>query len=138
MREDSMMSEPRLVAWPESDAWRDTGEGGLFAWLVVPAKEYDTAATVDCWAMLSDPDVALNHKDLWPHAGSFSREEDENSAPLAAAVFLGSTRASLWNDEGGTYFIATAGDLTKAGADLHALLYELFGVRPLIATFLVT
>lgn len=166
-----------MINWPVGDdRYHDTGEGGMYAFLVVPSGDILTdaarvtgidACIVDVALHLTRPDACVSgERELWEpldyHASGSTRlhhvrsalertdqeelkgklddliGEDELSAPLRAAVFLGSTPASLATARGGSYFQATRDDLTPAGETLYDVIHQTYGTRPRIATFLDT
>lgn len=166
-----------MINWPVGDdRYHDTGEGGMYAFLVVPSSDIFTdaarvtgvdACIVDVALHLTRPDVCVSgERELWDpfdyHTCGSTRlhhvrsalertdqkelnsklenliGEDELSAPLRTAVFLGSTHASLATTRGGGYFQATRDDLTPAGETLYDCLHQAYGTRPRIATFLDT
>jgi hypothetical protein len=159
-----------MINWPVGDGrYHDTGEGGMYAFLVVPSAESDTedACIVDVALCLTRPDVCVSgERELWEpfnyHTCGATRlhhvrsalertdqkelneklvdliGEDDLSTPLRAAVFLGSTSASLATARGGGYFQATRDDLTPAGETLYDVIHQAYGTRPRIATFLDT
>lgn len=160
-----------MVNWPVGDdAYHDTGEGGMYAFLVIPTEDIASradACVVDISLQLTRPDVCVSEeRELWEpfnyHTCGSTRLHhvrsalertdqtelksklddliggDELSAPLRAAVFLGSTSASLATAQGGGYFQATRDHLTTAGESLYDCLHQTYGTRPRIATFLDT
>lgn len=159
-----------LINWPTGDdRYRDTGEGGMFAYAVVTTADVSLkeACTVDVAHYLTRPDVCVSREaELWEpfdyHASGSTRlhnvrarleqlgehkfkdslnrmiGEDELSVPLRAALYLGSTSASLSLADGGGYFEATYGDLTPAGRALCESLSAAYGTSPQIVTFLDT
>lgn len=58
-----------MVNWPVGgDAYHDTGEGGMYAFLVIPTKETDPedACVVDVALHLTRPDVCVSgERELW-------------------------------------------------------------------------
>jgi hypothetical protein len=179
-----------MVNWPvEVDRYSDSGEGGLFAWMIVPeslsdgeaygANTYGNYCHVDVTAYLSRPRVMLTrpdvcvspggrkvfeayaHRDSWfdyqmqldkrldfnieldadrklKRALISTLGQDDISVPMLATVFLGSTGASLYDERGGGYFNVTKGALTPAGLKQYNHWQEVFGVDPIILTFLDT
>lgn len=68
------------------------------------------------------------------HAHSGDRLSDS----VQAAIHLGSTSYSLYDEHQGAYWTATKDDLTLVGKTLYNALEEAYGVTPLILTFLDT
>jgi len=162
--------DPELVEFPPCAGMtnlRDSGEGGLFVWLVVPEPEnasYD--CHVDTRVNMTLPDVCLTQQDLWvPYrfremdarleqdARTFLKEQgkeelahwtgrvinsDEMSSDLLAAVFIGSTGSSIYDEGAGRYWEASYDDLTAAGQALYQGLKAAFGTEPKLLTFLDT
>lgn len=60
------------------------------------------------------------------------------STHLLAAVCLGSSGGSFWNDEKGCYWRCTKDDLTNEGKVLLDILEKTYGRQPYILTFLDT
>lgn len=178
-----------MVNWPvPGDRYSDSGEGGLFAWMVVPEavssgegmgpNVFATNCHVDVSAYLSRPRVLLNrpdvcvsaagqklyepydYRDAWVHQsisiGAMLNHQhnpehrtlhnalhrtlgrDDVSVPLLAAVFLGSTCHSLWHEAEGRYFEVTRDHLTSRGLTQYALWQGVYGVEPVLLTFLDT
>lgn len=130
-----MGDQHMLVLWPEPDDpdWRDTKQGGLFAYLVYREVGPPDRAEIDVFAHLSSPGLALPKalaSQLWapPHVTQprgAPRSLAPWSKPLRAAVYLGSCP---WTPVGrrGAPFQVCRTDLTKTGdAIAHALDYEL-------------
>jgi hypothetical protein len=63
---------------------------------------------------------------------------DDISLPLLAAVFLGSTGASMWAPTKHEYFTAKYEHLTQHGKTLYDGLRLAYGVEPTLLTFLDT
>lgn len=175
-----------MVTWPDpTGSFRDSGEGGLFAWLIVPealssgeaygANVYGNNCHVDVSAYLSRPRVMLTspnvcvsperskiftpyqHRDSWfdhtrellerlDKAGDRPLKQalyrsmgaDDVSVPMLAAVFLGSTHHSLYDETAGAYFRVRFEHLTQQGKQVYEALRLVYGVDPLILTFLDT
>lgn len=178
-----------MVHWPAPTGWHsDSGEGGLFAWMVVPetassgeaveANVFARNCHVDVSAYLSRPRVMLtrpdvcvsaegrkvfepyDYDDAWlnraldlgklldehkgPEDARLRRAliqtmgSDDVSVPMLAAVFLGSTSHSLWDEAAGQYFEVTFAHLTQDGKLLYELWQRVYGVEPVLLTFLDT
>jgi hypothetical protein len=140
------MDQPGLMAWPQANdaTLRDTGEGGMYAYLFVDwegvSLQAEGGCTVDVEVSMSYPDVALTDRELWPSWGqNLDRTFDSlRSRSAAATVFLGATNQSLWVEAAGTYYTATAANLTPAGDALYGGLWVAFRAQPRIITFLDT
>jgi hypothetical protein len=94
----------------------------------------------DGWQNAMDAQDALRkagRDDLATWATRVIDPETEQSVDLLAAVHLGSTPHSLWNDQAGRYWEAGVEDLTEHGRALHAALEAAYGA-PRILTFLDT
>lgn len=63
---------------------------------------------------------------------------DDISVPMLAAMFLGSTCHSLYSDSQGMHFEVTKDDLTPGGRTLYNAWQAVYGVDPVILTFLDT
>lgn len=81
-----MRTEPKLelVAWPEpGDRWRDTGEGGLYAFLVIPADDTISRSTGGCcvctYTYLTRPEICVTPgdaiKELWEDSPEWGQED---------------------------------------------------------------
>lgn len=176
-----------LVNWPETGhRYRDSGEGGLFAWMMVPeaissgeAHGPEAAGFNNCYvdvsAYLSRPRIMLNRPDVcvsaqgrnvythWDFKNSwFQRSKeigqrldpdkdyrlkqalhqamgsDDISVPMLASIFLGSTCHSLWDETLGCYFEVSHPYLTQDGKLQYELWQRVYGVDPIILTFLDT
>jgi hypothetical protein len=177
-----------MVNW-NGDNCTDSGEGGLFAWMIVPenlssgeaygANTYGFNCHVDVAAylsrprlMLRSPDVCVSterskvyepyqHRDSWfdhqmtlTKRLNFNLELDEDrklkrafmstlghddiSVPMLASVFLGSTSASLWDEQRSRYFEVGVDDLTANGKTVYDAMQRAYGVDPILLTFLDT
>lgn len=128
------MTSINMVNWPAAVfPWKDSGEGGLYTYLIVVAPEdYETACIIDCNPWMNVPDVCLNPPKGWWPSGDYERQE----YPIAV-LFIGSTSCSLCGD--GEYFMAHYNDLTSEGKALYSVItnaYEDCTIR--IVTFLDT
>lgn len=63
---------------------------------------------------------------------------DRMSASCLAAVHLGSSSWSMWNESQGRYWTASLDDLTERGKNVYDSLYAAFEIEPLLLTFLDT
>lgn len=145
-----------LVNWPGWDpdfGYRDSGEGGLFAYAVwdLPA---ETDCVVDTHPALGLGDVRVaahgplrpdfeeqdvrNRSADWGTAESYSAHEHHVEASFGTVVFLGSTGGSFFSEHRGEYFSVTAEDLTETGTTLVATLSTVYGSEPTFVTYLDT
>lgn len=133
-----------LVSFPSplSPHLEDSGEGGMYAIMVVPkGGGAPDLCSVGVNIQLTDPDILINldrMRDVWGDGGPSSVHAEPGSLPLRAAVFLGSTSSSLWDEEAGNYWYARPDDLTEDGRVLHDALRCIHGAEPLLLTFLDT
>lgn len=133
-----------LINWPElgeASAYRDSGEGGLFAYAVwAPQKD---ECFVDVRPAMTVPDVLV--RAVGPEASEFTEQSKEyNSlvsgrdmnyyeatlrslASFGTVVQLGSTGASLYSEQAGDYFYVTREGLTEAGLALIETLEAVYG-----------
>jgi hypothetical protein len=96
--------------------------------------------TVDAWRNQLKAQKALDEAGkgdlaIWALQ---ARNPQDDSVPVLAAVHLGSTSESLWDEHKSRYWRAEKDNLTFAGFVLYARLQAAFGVEPLIMTFLDT
>lgn len=147
-----------FVNWPTDwDVWRDSGEGGLFAYVVWGTVDGSWVAgskhcNIDVKPQIPIGDVLVSalgplkdeFKDQGREFSELTREYTEQGYALASlevqvevstAVFLGSTRSSLHN--AGDYFSVGADDLTDEGKALVAALTAAYG-EPTFLTYLDT
>lgn len=126
-----------FVAWPDpGGAWRDSGLGGLFAYLVYRGLGIPERARVDVTGHLYTTTMPLNDalaSQLWapPRVGRpFDLLHDEEplspwSKELRCVIYLGSTQRSLVHTETGEHFQVRRENLTMDGdAIAHVLDYE--------------
>jgi hypothetical protein len=190
MRDERKPPVKEMLDWP-TGAYEDSGEGGMFAWMViqeeyrtpVPADSPYAEASDNCHVdvaaylsrsrlMLDRPDVCVSpertqlwepfdYRNSWFEKSgeirkrlklNLDNEKDRNlsgglmrtlgqddiSMPLLAAVFLGSTGASMWDPAKHEYFTAQYGHLTQNGKTLYDGLRLAYGVEPTLLTFLDT
>lgn len=127
-----------LVNWPEPtcnlgvdcelehEAWHDTREGGMEAWLVLPWHNDDSECIAGVSFELASYDVIVSkHKFL---NGSFS---------FSVVILLGSTGLCLWNKNSG-YFTVSKDNLMPEGRALFDTIAKLFGREPQILTAIDT
>jgi hypothetical protein len=157
----------QMVNWPTpGSGYNDTGEGGLYAMLVIP-KDTSQGDEADCYIdvaiLATRPDAPVSScGDLWE---SYDQEESRGkweaheflqgagkqkladhvlrsfpqfdmSDELMVAMHIGSTCHSLEGTSG--MFAVTFDDLTLAGQNLYVTLKNAYGREPLLWTFLDT
>jgi hypothetical protein len=128
-----------FVNWPTSEDYRDTGEGGLWAYAFWLANNHDAACCgVTSVIALPQQDVVLNYDSLvYPPIG-YGREDEAAyyGAPVIGALLLGSTFNSLANDD--DYFMVSYSDLTPPGQAVIDKLNNLYNRQAVIVTYLDT
>lgn len=127
---------------PLSPNLEDSGEGGMYV-IVAVTEEEDARneCRVDVNILLTEPDALLSPgrvADVWGDGMSNVAYPDRMSLPLRAAVFLGSTSVSLWDEAAGNYWCASPEDPTDDGRVLYDMLRRMNGVEPVLLTFLDT
>ena len=129
-------SNTGYINWPIY--LKNTGEGGMFVYAVVPALEsFQMCCGVASCCLVMGEVLVEEEKEFFPHASLEEfRFENFLSVPLLAAVCLGSSGGSFWDGE--EYWHCTMSDLTDAGSQLVGMLRELYGVEPELLTFLDT
>jgi hypothetical protein len=158
----------QMVNWPGADgfSWVDSGEGGLYAMLVVPSddREDDPHCHIDVNVVMTAPDAPQS--DVRDFGGPYDAREarsraeaeeilrtssskvayhwairayspDALSASVQAAIHIGSTSASLVHVHGG-YFRVGYENLTTRGKLLYDTLKSAYDREPVILTFLDT
>lgn len=154
------------VIWPTD--CRDTGEGGLWVYAVVLADrvvDFVACHGPDTTVALPLPDVVLSDDDqVYPpeEKNWWHRPEPENltdpaalkdfvmrvemwvyrrvthGSSVLAAVCLGSSGGSWWNEDMGEYWRCTPETLTDEGRALLNSLAKLYGAEPSLITYLDT
>jgi len=135
-----------LVNWPEeTEGYRDSGEGGLWGYVVWPLP--DTHCAVDTSPDMPMGDVLVDaHGPLADELqdsraeyrpGAYAEMYYENRTSLGSALFLGSSWASSYNEVAGSYFRVRNETLTDEGRALVATLTALYG-EPTFITYLDT
>lgn len=143
-----------FVNWPHDDeAYRDSGEGGLFAYAVWPEAEMKCFADVS--PQMPAPDVLVdatgplaidfraqrsivNSDEYSDSDEGYTAKEFDLQISTGAVVFLGSTGASLFREYGGSYFHVTAEALTVDGRNVVDALTAAYGAEPTFVTYLDT
>ena len=114
----------------------------MYVIMAVPEEgDENDACCVGVSIQLTEPDVLLSPgrmADVWGDGSPGAAYPDRASPPLRAAVFPGSTSASLWDEGAGNYWCASPDDLTEDGKVLYDTLRRANGVEPLLLTFLGT
>jgi len=141
-----------LVTWPASDydgfGYRDSGEGGLFAYAVWPAQDGECSVDVRPQMPLADVLVSARgplHEDFEDQRRSYHYDSKADyevqmyrlQEEAGTVVFLGSTSASL-HDEGNGYFEMTADSLTPEGLAVVTALSAAYGTEATFVTYLDT
>lgn len=143
-----------FVNWPHDDeAYRDSGEGGLFAYAVWP--ESKMACFGDVQPQMPAPDVLVdatgplaidfraqrsivNSDEYSDSDEGHTAKEFDLQISTGSVVFLGSTGASLFREYGGSYFHVTSAALTDAGRTVVETLTAAYGSEPTFVTYLDT
>lgn len=127
--------------WSEDSGYRDTGEGGLFAYAVWASPKSECIVDVHPNLFMGDVLVRADgplRSELEAQRREFSRgmnAEDVNyerlmissAVTLGTVVFLGSTSGSFFDDRGGDYFTASRDSLTEAGLAVVSALETVYG-----------
>lgn len=133
-----------MVRWPTQ--WKNTGEGGLAVFLVVPEDEKRWMECCVALPTIEASDVLVNGQEveerLFPGSNRYQRrtagdESDLTSVDLLACVCLGTTGGSYYDENQG-YFQATKMDLTPSGLYVYNMLKGLYRREPELLTFLDT
>jgi len=134
-----------LVNWPVPDptfGLEDSGEGGLFAYLVVEFNDLTDISResggcfVDVQARLNFPDVVVTKSRVFPKSYVTSNgRQYPDSVALKFVAYLGATNFSLCQN--GNYFEVRYDHLTQDGKRLYDVVSKVYG-QPTILTFLDT
>lgn len=124
--------------WSEDSSYRDSGEGGLFAYAVWDAPKGE--CIVDVHPTLFTGDVLLRadgplrsefdaqRRNFNTGSGSdYDRLMLSTAVTLGTVVLLGSTGGSFYNDHLGDYFSASRDSLTEAGLAVVTALEAVYG-----------
>ncbi len=149
------------VRWPEGSPWKDSGEGGMWAAVLIPAATFpqldpwDVCMSPTSTIALPLPDVAVHDRggiytdgqrewrDLINAPKGERRDRELERATLSAgagvlaAVVLGATGGS-WHDPDGDYFEVTHDTLTDAGRALVEALEAMYERPAQFVTYLDT
>lgn len=133
--------------------YRDTGEGGLEAWIVVPDCDTGIVHSV-CnagvrFGMTSYDVVVAPALGVHPfkpaHVSGGPRCERQRSAyrvehhgSFSFVANVGSTGQSIWDMAAQDYFAVRREHLNEVGRALHDVLERVYGIRPTILTALDT
>lgn len=145
-----------LVNWPrwDDERYRDSGEGGLFSYVVWDSEEAN--CSIDVFPSMGMGDVLSSVKG--PLAESFRLQESDYASfsnsndgttsweeihyntqvPLGTVLFLGSTRGAFFEDSIGEYFAVDESTLTPEGSALVRSISEAMGSEPTFLTYLDT
>lgn len=127
-----------LVSWPVGPDWVDSGDGGLFAYLVHRGVAAPDRANVDVFPCLASsampmPEALL--RQLWapPRVERPAVLNGEGplhpwSRPLRSVLWLGSTPRSLRHRVTGVGFQVCREDLTLTGREVAHILDYMHGV----------
>jgi len=140
-----------LVNWPKD--WKNTNEGGMVVYFAaaavdmdinghIPETELEQCCGASCVTLFYGEEIPSDsiRNFLFPdidHADVLS-ENRYISRSLYAAVMVGNTGGSWWNEERQDYFECKYDDLTAEGKTLYRNLWDLYGFPPIIVTFLDT
>ncbi len=120
---------PMLVNLPQGD-YKDTGEGGLAFFFVIPQQQgFDNSRQVCIAGNIVWP---VQDCQISPRVKSYSTEEE-----IDGGLLIGSTARSLWSEFNEEYFTPTFYDLTSDGKKLWQTLVSLYG-EVVIVTLLDT
>ena len=148
------------VKWPSGPDWKDSKEGGMSVVAVVGWDEKWTTCFIPPVNVFYGENLVDKERDFHFEEGQRCVEihplEDKwfpqmyslepnptfsdkyQSVGLLAAVHVGNTGQSLWNETEGHMFEATADDLTPEGQALVATLERLYGQKVVLLTWLDT
>lgn len=127
--------------WSEDSGYRDSGEGGLFAYAVWDTPKADCYMDVhpslfkgDALVRADGPLRGEFDEQVRDFTNEMSRADfDYDRATLSSAVtlgtvvFLGSTSGSFFDDRVGDYFTASRDSLTEAGLTVISALEAIYG-----------
>lgn len=141
-----------LVNWPTYNDlnWRDSGEGGLFAYAVWDTVKAD--CMVDVHPTMGAGDVLVQANGPLRRAfddqyNDYSMDRDytdyrahwaRHLVTAGTVVFLGSTGGSFYSDAQGEYFNVDYVDLTAEGVRIIDTLNAVYGQKATFVTFLDT
>lgn len=128
----------QLVVWPSigSQPVRPTFEDGMFVVAYWPAAPGDVTIPVraELTEVVTHGHATEQVRQIWPYPA----EHRELSHELHAAVLLGTTTDSWWDERTGAYWVATREDLTDEGQRLVVALDRAYGVSAILLTHLST
>lgn len=126
----------------EGAKYRDTGENGMFVYLVVPYKSKDKTILYSAPFSVLENQILVgmgkDAEDWYSPMELEGAEEVKSSIQLLACILIGSTKASLFNESTREYWYAVWDDLTDGGRLLFSTMRELYKVEPTLLTFLDT
>jgi len=114
-RRSNSVGTPMLVNIPHEFDWKDTGEGGLAFFFLVPCLPYPGTRQ-----------VCLAGGLWWPQQDAEVSTRTLPS-PIDGGLLVGSTGQSLWSDTLESYFEFREHDLNEEGAALLSLLRKIYG-----------
>lgn len=148
------------VNWPSGPEWQDSKEGGMSVVAVMDWNEEWATCCICPVNLFYGENLIDKERDYRFEKGQqcveihpledkwFPRMHEEKPDPtfgdkyqsvgLLAAVHLGNTGQSLWNESEGHMFEATVTDLTPEGQALVATLERLYGKKVTLLTWLDT
>lgn len=157
------MTKLNLINWPSpgfiggsEPVYRDTGEGGLFAYATWSLENVKQDCFIDVTPSMNFGDVRVasvgpdeklfrwqtkNYEELSNSNRPFDEQIEKmisNTVPAMGAVFLGSTSFSLFDDKVGEFFIVTEDALTEEGLAIVKALETVYGSKATYSTYLDT
>lgn len=156
------MTKLNLIKWPSiavegnEPIYRDTGEGGLFAYATWSLENVKQDCFIDVAPSMNFGDVRIasvgpdeklfrwqtkNYEELSNSNQTFQEQQEKlisNTVLTMGAVFLGSTSSSLFDDNTGEYFIVTESALTSEGLAIIKALEGAYGAKATYSTYLDT
>jgi len=152
MKRRDATAQTGYVKWPIH--LKNTNEGGMFVYAVIPyVEDFEMCAGVPSVCLLmseslveEDPEAGDLSEVGWPLQNEwFPRAEMDGcgcdqflSVPLLAAVCLGSSGGSFFDDEHNQHWFCKMGDLTWEGINLVTRLENLYGTSAKLLTWLDT
>ena len=152
MKRRDATAQTGYVKWPIH--LTNSCEGGMFVYAVVPyIKDFGMCAGVPSACLMmeeslveEDPEAGDLSEVGWPLQNEWFPHADMDgwgcgqfdSIPLLAAVCLGSSGGSFFDDERNQYWFCKMEDLTQEGVNLVARLENLYGTSAKLLTWLDT
>ena len=118
-RHSTDVGNPMLINLPAKDErealkYKDSGEGGLAFWLVIPTRDRG-----------EDRQTCSAGSAYWPQMDVVVKGQVRGA--VDGALLIGSTGESLYSDVLGSYFAADKYNLTPKGRKLFEMLEVLYG-----------